>query len=244
MAAILVFVLVGPLFLCGHVESQTSTDILKQSAARWVGKLTCEPWDCNCTFNRQSGCCCGANDLFQLEEDLITKLRYLWFDISRLNNRVQALSAGVKVAFKATMDPNLATTIPGSTERCFGPFNTNVPVPYGNITFNDGRGFSPSLGAFTAPRAGVYVFSFTVYSSAEESGRLYHKVQLMFNGRAVANVWENNREDTEDSASQVVQLELQSGDQVYVELISGRKLCKYLDFNIFTGYILYPSINQ
>lgn len=40
---------------------------------------------------------------------------------------------------------------------------------------------------------------------------------------------------------QVVVLELQRGDQVYVELVSGRKLCKYLEYNIFTGYILYPQ---
>lgn len=97
-------------------------------------------------------------------------------------------------------------------------------------------------------------------------------------------MWENNREDSEDSAtqvrrgntsqvhvvakcslqtnvlqvislwvlcdavycecSQVVVLELRRGDQVYVELISGRKICKYLDFNIFTGHILYPYTDE
>jgi len=35
-------------------------------------------------------------------------------------------------------------------------------------------------------------------------------------------------------------MELQKGDQVYVELMSGRKLCRYVQYNIFTGYILYP----
>ena len=38
-------------------------------------------------------------------------------------------------------------------------------------------------------------------------------------------------------------LELEWGDNVYVELISGRKLCKYLEYNIFTGYMLYPNTN-
>ncbi|XP_039987755.1 cerebellin 18 [Xiphias gladius] len=241
MVVIPALFLLGSLFLCGPVEAQSSTnEILKQAALQWKGTLTCDKWDCNCTFYRQRGCCCAANDLYQVEEDTFVRIEYLWHDISTLNSRVKALTAGAKVAFQATIDPNIAIAIPGSTELCFGPFNTNVPVPYASITLNDGRGYNPSLGVFTAPRAGVYVFSFTVYSSVKQYGRLYHKVQLIWNGRPTASVWENNREDGEDSASQVVVLELQRGDQVYVELISGRKLCKYLEYNIFTGYILYP----
>ncbi|XP_071352799.1 cerebellin 18 [Trachinotus anak] len=233
--------LLGSLFLCGRVEAQSTThEMLKQAALQWKGSLTCDKWDCNCTFNRQRGCCCGANDLYQVEEDTFMRIKYLWHDISTLNSRMQALTAGVKVSFKATIDPSIAVTILGSTERCFGPFNTNVPIPYGIVSLNDGMGYNPSLGVFTAPCAGVYVFSFTVYSSVEENARLYHKVQLMFNGKPTASVWENNREDGEDSATQVVVLELQRGDQVYAELTSGRKLCKYLEYNIFTGYILYP----
>lgn len=69
----------------------------------------------------------------------------LW-TLSTTNQIFLSCSAGVKIAFKATIDPSLAITIPGSTERCFGPFNTNVPVPFGNITLNDGRGYSPTLG--------------------------------------------------------------------------------------------------
>lgn len=56
------------------------------------------------------------------------------------------LSESFKVAFKASMDPNLAVAIPGSTERCFGPFNTDVPVPYSVVALNDGNGYNPSLG--------------------------------------------------------------------------------------------------
>uniref|UniRef100_A0A3Q3M3G6 Cerebellin 18 n=1 Tax=Mastacembelus armatus TaxID=205130 RepID=A0A3Q3M3G6_9TELE len=211
---------------------------------QWKGSLTCAKWDCNCAFNRQSSCCCAANELYQLEDDTFTRIKYLWQHISSLSRRVQALKGSIRVAFKATIDPNLGTTILGTTERCFGPFNTNVPIPYAIVTLDDDRGYNPSLGVFIAPRAGVYVFSFTVYSSVEENGRLYHKVQLVWNGRPIVSVWENNREDSEDSATQVVILELQRGDQVYVELLSGRRICKYLEYNIFTGYIIYPYINE
>lgn len=45
----------------------------------------------------------------------------------------------------------------------------------------------------------------------------------------------------ESSVFQVVLLQMQRGDQVYVELMSGRKLCNGLQNNIFTGHIVYPD---
>ncbi|AWO99318.1 putative caprin-2-like [Scophthalmus maximus] len=239
MVVLPLLVLLGSLILCGRAEADPSIiDTMKAAALQYAGSLPCDKWDCDCVFNRQRGCCCGANDFFKLEDDTFARITRLWRDISALNGRVQALSDGLKVAFKATMDSNIATLIPGTTERCFGPFNTNVPMPYAIVTLNDGMGYNPFLGVFTAPRAGVYVFAFTVYSSV--SARLYHKVQLIWNGTPTAGAFENNREDNEDSATQLVVLQLQKGDQVYVQLTSGRKLCDYLAYNIFTGYMLYP----
>ncbi|TNN33424.1 hypothetical protein EYF80_056410 [Liparis tanakae] len=69
-------------------------------------------------------------------------------------------------------------------------------------------------------------------------------VQLIVNGVVAVSVWENNREDFEDNANQVVVLPLHRGDQVYVQLVSGRKLCSHLQNNIFTGYMLYPDTDE
>lgn len=44
--------------------------------------------------------------------------------------------------------------------------------------------------------------------------------------------------------SQVVVLEMKSGDQVYMELTSGRKLCNRLQFNSFSGHIVYPEMDD
>ncbi|XP_075906091.1 cerebellin 18 [Nelusetta ayraudi] len=244
MAVLPVSFLLASLFLCGRVASQASTTDLLRDAALSQGPLTCVKWDCDCTFNRQRGCCCGANDMYQLEENAFTRMTLLWKDVSELGTRVEKLAAATKVAFKAKMDSAAAAPVPGTDQRCFGPFNTNVPIPYSITTLNEAAGYNPSLGVFTAPKAGVYSFSFTVYSYVQLGARIYHKVQLMKNGIVVASAWENNREDGEDSATQVVVLEMKSGDQVYMELTSGRKLCNRLQFNSFSGHIVYPEMDD
>ncbi|MCJ8740177.1 hypothetical protein PDJAM_G00055920 [Pangasius djambal] len=97
-------------------------------------------------------------------------------------------------------------------------------------------------GTFTAPRAGLYSFSYTVYSNVGAEGeRIYHKVQLMKEGQVIASSWEDNREDSEDSATQTVLLQLKQGNQVYVELVLGRFVCADTQgYNSFSGYLVYP----
>lgn len=55
---------------------------------KWTEPLTCDKWDCNCTFNRQRGCCCAAGDMHQLEEETYTRMKSLWHDISALKSQV------------------------------------------------------------------------------------------------------------------------------------------------------------
>lgn len=168
----------------------------------WKGALTCETSDCNCTFNQQRGCCCAARDMLQLEEDILERMTFLWHDISTLKGRVQSLtgehpcllnskcfeaidlccsvlilpsslSDKIKVAFKATMDPNIALMVPGSTERCFGPFNINIPVPFNSVLLNSGNGYNPSLGKTHTEKEGL-----NSYDSYEFNSLTLHSLSL------------------------------------------------------------------
>lgn len=66
--------------------------------------------------------------------------------MSVANRRDKPASESVKIAFRASMDPNDMVMTPGSKDRCFGPFNTNVPIPYASVALNDGHGYNPSWG--------------------------------------------------------------------------------------------------
>ncbi|XP_040030033.2 cerebellin 18 [Gasterosteus aculeatus] len=241
MVVLPLLLLLGLQFLCGRGQLQSAgIQLLTEAAREWQGSLPCGEWNCGCAFQKQPGCCCAADGMFKLEEDSFHRIKYLMRDVMSLEKKVQKLTDYSRVAFEAIMNPG-ARVSSGTDPQCFGPFSTNVPIPYSNVTLNDANGYNPALGVFTAPCAGVYVFSFTVHSCVLENESLYYKVQLMRNGVVEASVWENNREDFEDNANHVVVLKLERGDQVYIELMSGRRLCTQQPFNIFTGYILYPD---
>ncbi|XP_068441800.1 cerebellin 18 [Clinocottus analis] len=234
--------LLGSQFLCGRGELYSSAiTMLTEAALKWEGPLPCDKYDCKCAFQHQRGCCCAADPMFKLEEEAFGRIFHLWYDVMSLKYKVKRITDHNQIAFKATMDPNNSKSGFRSTVRCFGPFVTNVPIPYAIVSLNDANAYNPALGVFAAPWAGVFVFSFTVYSYVSEEDSLSYQVQLMKNGEVAVSVWENNREDLEDNGNQVVVLELVRGDMVYVELVAGKKLCRDLQHNIFTGYILYPN---
>ena len=46
------------------------------------------------------------------------------------------------------------------TNNTQDPSNPNAAVQYDKILLNDGNGFGPTTGIFTAPRPGTYLFNF------------------------------------------------------------------------------------
>uniref|UniRef100_A0A673ZYQ1 Cerebellin 18 n=1 Tax=Salmo trutta TaxID=8032 RepID=A0A673ZYQ1_SALTR len=197
-------------------------ELMRDAAVGWTGALPCGKWDCECAFKSQPGCCCVANEMSMLEDHTFTRME---------------VTGNNKITFTVAMKPR---------SDCFGPFTSNVPIRYYFISLNQGNGYNDALVTFTAPRAGLYSFSFTAYSNVGvDCERLYHKVQLMKNNEVVASVWEDNREDTEDSATHSVLVSRRQGDKVYVELLSGRSLCgNTKEFNRFSGYLVYPFTQE
>ncbi|XP_051521192.1 complement C1q-like protein 4 [Myxocyprinus asiaticus] len=224
------------LCFCSSSESATVLDLLRDTAVSWTGTLPCGQWDCECAFSRQRSCCCVAKQLSELEEATFIRLIGVWEGLSHLNSQIEEVTAGCQIAFTAAVLPMTA---------CFGPFTSNVSVSYQSVSLNQGNGYNPALGTFTAPHAGLYCFTFTAYSKVGDVDRLYQKLQLMKDGQLIASSWEDNREDSEDSSTQTVLLQLRRGSQVYVELLSGRQFCgDTQSYNTFSGYLVYPFTEE
>ncbi|XP_041790022.1 cerebellin 18 [Chelmon rostratus] len=221
--------------LWDSVRAENTISSLRAAAVAWKGELPCTNWDCECAFKRQRGCCCAAGELREVEDQVFARVMDLLTSMSQLGDSILEVIGGMRVAFTASMS--------GRT-NCFGPFTRNSPIPYDVITLNHGSGYNPALGIFTAPRSGLYSFSFSVYSKvAKEGERMYYKVQLMRNNEVVASIWEDNREDSEDSSSQTVLLSLQRGGQVYLELMNGRQICGIVEgLNTFSGALIYSTL--
>ncbi|XP_018520441.1 cerebellin-1-like [Lates calcarifer] len=220
--------------LWDSVRAQDTISSLRAAAVAWEGELPCEKWDCECAFKHQRGCCCANSELQEAEDQIFVRMMDISMRMSQLGESVLEVIGGLQVAFTASMSPRT---------NCFGPFIRNTPIRYDVITLNQGSGYNPALGTFTAPCSGLYSFSFSVYCKVGVAGkRMNYKVQLMRNGKVVASMWEDNKEDSEDSSSQTVLLSLQQGGQVYVELLSGKQLCGNVEgLNTFSGTLIYPS---
>ncbi|KAL2095338.1 hypothetical protein ACEWY4_010057 [Coilia grayii] len=227
------FGLLVVLCICAR-KSLSMTLNTEDWAMQTAFELPCGDWNCECAFTRQRGCCCAAQDFYALEQSVYTRIMGQCEALKQLNNEIKATAEGRQVAFSAAMSPLMS---------CYGPFTTDVSIPYREVSLNSASGYNPTHGIFTAPIAGLYSFSFTVYSRVPLYGdRLYHHVILTQNGRPLTSVWEDNREDNEDSATHTVLLSLMPGDQVYMLLQSGRELCgDLLGHNMFSGYLLYAT---
>ncbi|KAJ3614713.1 hypothetical protein NHX12_018284 [Muraenolepis orangiensis] len=231
-AVVGLLVSVGVFHLAGAKVSPGSSS-LREEAVAFQGELPCGEWDCDCAF-RQFDCCCASGHMHKVEELTFSRLTDMWQSVQQLDHKVLETIGGRRVAFTASGIPSM---------HCFGPFSSDVSVPYTTVSLNHGDGYNPALGIFTAPRDGLYSFAFTAYSRMASAGdRLYHQLQLMRNGKVMASIGEENRGNLEDSGTHVVLLSLERGGQVYVVLRTGRLLCGDTGgLNAFSGYLVYGT---
>jgi hypothetical protein len=131
-------------------------------------------------------------------------------------------------------------------------YNTiGTPIPFDLARVNEGNAMNLTSGIFTAPRPGIYFFSFTGLASspASYSSYVYLGVALYLNGGLIGT---GKAEDGNTVAYQYSPLTLQStlnlksGDQLWVEIFiisTGAYLYDNGDhFTHFTGFMLQEEI--
>jgi hypothetical protein len=127
----------------------------------------------------------------------------------------------------------------------FSPVGT--PIPFDLAVVNEGNAMNLTSGIFTAPRPGIYFFSFTgMASMPASSSRVYLGVALYLNGGRIGMGYVSDENTTNDQDSPLTfqsTLNLKSGDQVVVALYTQSLEAKLYDnspyhFTHFTGFML------
>jgi hypothetical protein len=124
-----------------------------------------------------------------------------------------------------------------------------IPIPFHLARVNEGDAMNLTSGIFTAPRPGIYFFSFTGVARLESSSSVYLDSDLYLNGKIIGSSWVRENYGPVDQFSPLTlqsTLNLKKGDQLWVEIwyTSGSSSFLY-DINYlthFTGFMLEEEI--
>jgi hypothetical protein len=129
-------------------------------------------------------------------------------------------------------------------------FNSlNIPIPYTTAKLNIGGAMDMSSGKFTAPRTGTYFFSSTTLIGfpTSSSSVAYLYLGIFLNGIEIGKSW-NDEANTVASQEVPVVLQstvnLQEGDQVWLEIIGISTGVIIHSVKSFTGWLLQENLSQ
>uniref|UniRef100_UPI0037E941FA complement C1q-like protein 2 n=1 Tax=Semicossyphus pulcher TaxID=241346 RepID=UPI0037E941FA len=181
------------------------------------------------------GCCTIYREVNKMETYFDKRLNELEAEYKKAKQSLSDLKAS-RTAFSVTL-------LKDGTLKCFGSSASATALIYGQVYLNLGNGYNIFTGMFTVPHSGVYSFAITVYSDTGAPGASVAACAgLQVNDVDVAGSADKNKNDQEDSSSNVVALHLKAGDKVHVNVPAGCFLCddKY-HYNTFSGFLLYPT---
>ncbi|XP_046459432.1 uncharacterized protein LOC124205909 [Daphnia pulex] len=128
--------------------------------------------------------------------------------------------------------------------------STGTPITYELTQVNEGNAMDLSSGKFTAPRPGIYFFSFTALSRLPSSSKLVHfSISLYLNGRSIGLAFVEEYYTLDGQNEQVTiqsTLKLAKGDKVWAQISSMSQGVKLTDYDgqytHFTGFMLEEEI--
>ena len=102
-----------------------------------------------------------------------------------------------------------------------------------HVITNKGQGYDNSTGKFTAPRDGTYVFTVTVVSSSN----YYLSLEIVHDGVSKVRTF-STRLASYQTGTNLVVLELDRGDAVWVKRYGGQSYLSSVPLTTFSGFLL------
>ncbi|XP_062615409.1 multimerin-2-like [Saccostrea cucullata] len=165
-------------------------------------------------------------------EGLMAELKQSKYEQLQLSSTVSALEV-----FRM----NVTNNILGKTKRVgFSASVTSYSSSWnsGTLVFpsvitNEGNGYNPSNGIFTAPIAGMYVF----FVNVQDNGNNIY-VDIVLNGSTKARTMSYYSGDSHDAGPNLVVLNIQKGDAVWIKHYSGTGYYSNGPITTFSGFLL------
>ncbi|KAH3715704.1 uncharacterized protein LOC127855545 [Dreissena polymorpha] len=111
----------------------------------------------------------------------------------------------------------------------------NQNILFDQVLTNEGDGYRQNNGVFTAPQAGVYVFSSTILTLLN---RELHAV-IVHNGNVVTRITSHGDSGRHDQGSQTVVIKMNAGDEVAVQNSEYPDESVYgAMYSSFSGYLI------
>ncbi|XP_043935002.1 cerebellin-1-like [Protopterus annectens] len=187
----------------------------------------------DCSSDSESCSCCMMKQLLQTLENRVNwSINFLMQQLNSVTDQLNQVKLS-KIAFSAGLP---------YSETCFSSSNINITLIYSDVFVNLGGAYSSTTGVFTAPKKGVYSFTFTVYTKVPVTANtMKMAVYLDRNSEPIVAVHDVNGSDVEDSATNNVILQLNTGDTVSVKLVQQMSICDPGGhYNSFSGFLLFP----
>uniref|UniRef100_A0A672KYG8 Cerebellin-2-like n=1 Tax=Sinocyclocheilus grahami TaxID=75366 RepID=A0A672KYG8_SINGR len=140
---------------------------------------------------------------------------------------ISVRSGSAKVAFSA---------VRGTNHEPSEMSNTSMTIYFDQVLVNIGNHFDLKASLFTAPRRGIYSFSFHV---VKVYNRQTIQVNLMQNEYPVISAFAGDQDVTREAASNGVLLMVEREDRVYLKLERGNLMGGW-KYSTFSGFLVFP----
>ena len=131
------------------------------------------------------------------------------------------------------LDQNQEVAFTASVTSLSSTWNSGTLI-FDVVITNTGNGYNPSTGVFTSPISGTYVF----YITAVEYSKQHLIIDIVVNSVSKVRAYGHSAASYQTGTNMVV-LELQKGDSVWVRHSSGKGyISQSIPLTTFSGYLI------